>query len=103
MVARAGSGDRVMVEQLYEYKYWGPTSSTPITDPNPSLEAYIAAARRDATVHILLDSAYNDPGDPCGNTATCNYVNSIASAESLDLACLLGNPTGTGIHNKMVL
>jgi len=103
MVARAGSGDTVLVEQLYEYKYWGPTSSTPITDPNPRLEAYIAAAQRGALVRILLDSAYNDPGDPRGNTATCDYVNSVAASTGLDLACQLGNPTGTGIHNKMVL
>ena len=47
MVAHAG-GSRVLVEQLYENKYWGPTSSSPITDPNPRLEAYIAAARRGA-------------------------------------------------------
>jgi phosphatidylserine/phosphatidylglycerophosphate/cardiolipin synthase-like enzyme len=103
MVARAGRGDRVLVEQLYEYKYWGPTSSTPITDPNPRLEAYIAAARRGAVVRLILDSAYNDPLDPRGNTATCAYVNAIATSESLDVQCVLGDPTGTGIHNKMVL
>ncbi len=103
MVARAGSEDTVLVEQLYEYKFWGPTSSNPTDDPNPRLEAYIAAARRGAKVRILLDSAYDDPGDVRGNTATCAYVNGIASSEGLDLACLLGNPTGNGIHNKMVL
>ena len=103
MVARAGNGDRVLVEQLYDYKYWGPTSSTPITDPNPRLEAYVDAARRGAAVRILLDSAFNAALDPRGNTATCAYVNGLASAEGLDLACRLGNPTGTGIHNKMVL
>jgi phosphatidylserine/phosphatidylglycerophosphate/cardiolipin synthase-like enzyme len=103
LVARAGSGDRVYVEQLYEYKFWGPTSSNPTVDPNPRLEAYIGAARRGSVVRLLLDSAFNDPGDPRGNTATCSYVNSIAASEGLDLECLLGNPTGTGIHNKMVL
>jgi uncharacterized protein YkwD len=103
MVTHASGGSRVLVEQLYEYKYWGPTSSSPITDPNPRLEAYIAAARRGAVVDILLDSAYNDPLDPRGNTATCAYVNTIAASEGLSLNCLLGNPTGTGIHNKMVL
>jgi len=46
---------------------------------------------------------YDDRGDVRGNTATCNYVNDLAAAEGLDLACRLGNPTGTGIHNKMVL
>ncbi len=103
MIARAGRGSRVLVEQLYEYKYWGVTSSSPITDPNPRLEAYIAAARRGATVDILLDAAYNDPIDPRGNTATCAYVNGVAVNEKLSLACLLGNPTGAGLHNKMVL
>lgn len=103
MVARAGSGDMVLVEQLYEYKYWGPTSSNPTADPNPRLEAYIDAAQRGARVYILLDSQYDDPLDPRGNTATCAYVNAIALAESLQLSCLTGDPTGTGIHNKMVL
>jgi hypothetical protein len=103
MVAHAGGNSRVLVEQLYEYKYWGPTSSNPITNPNPRLEAYIAAARRGAAVRLLLDSAFNDVNDPRGNSATCAYVNGIAASESIDLECLIGNPTGTGIHNKMVL
>jgi cardiolipin synthase len=63
MVARAGSGDTVLVEQLYEYTFWGATASDPTDDPNPRLEAYIAAARRGAKVHMLLDSVYEDPGD----------------------------------------
>jgi len=103
MVARAGSGDTVLVQQLYEYTFWGATTSNPAADPNPRLEAYIAAARRGAMVRILLDSVWNDPGDVRGNTATCAYVNGLASSEDLDLACKLANPTGTGIHNKMVL
>ncbi|CAG0975774.1 hypothetical protein ANRL4_01555 [Anaerolineae bacterium] len=103
MVAKAGGGGRVLVEQLYEYKYWGPTSSSPITDPNPRLEAYIAAARRGAAVRLLLDSAFNDANDPRGNSSTCAYVNAIAASEAIDIECLIGNPTGTGIHNKMVL
>ncbi|MEW6404041.1 MAG: lamin tail domain-containing protein [Chloroflexota bacterium] len=103
IVERAGAGGTVFVEQLYERKFWGPTTSDPATDPNLRLEAYIDAARRGARVRILLDSFYDDPLDARGNTATCAYVNGIASAESLDLHCLIGNPTGTGIHNKMVL
>ena len=87
----------------YEYKYWGPTSSNPTADPNPRLEAYVDAARAGATVRILLDSQFDDPGDPRGNTATCLYVNDIAANEVLDLECRIGNPTGSGIHNKMVL
>lgn len=103
LVARAGPGDRVLVEQLYEHPFWGPTTSNAAADPNPRLEAYVAAARRGALVRILLDSAYDAPGDVRSNAATCAYVNGLASAEGLDLACLLGNPTGTGIHNKLVL
>lgn len=103
MVAHAGAGGNVFVEQLYERKYWGPSTSDPATDPNLRLEAYIDAARRGSRVRILLDSFYDDPLDPRGNAATCSYVNGVASTESLDLQCLIGNPTGTGIHNKMVL
>ncbi len=103
MVAHAGAGGTVLVEQLYERKFWGPTTSDPANDPNLRLEAYIAAARRGARVRILLDSVYDDPADSRGNAATCTYVNGVAASESLDLQCLLGNPTGTGIHNKMVL
>lgn len=103
MIARAGPGDRVLVEQLYEHPFWGPTTSNAAADPNPRLEAYVAAARRGALVRLLLDSAYDVPGDVRSNAATCAYVNGLAAAEGLDLACLLGNPTGTGIHNKMVL
>lgn len=103
MVARASAGDTVLVEQLYERKYWGPNTSNPATDPNLRLEAYIDAARRGAQVRILLDSFYDDPLDPRGNTETCIYVNGVATNESLDLECLIGNPTGNGIHNKMVL
>jgi hypothetical protein len=33
----------------------------------------------------------------------CEYVNALAASESLQLSCLIGNPTGTGIHNKMIL
>jgi len=94
--AHAGGGGRVLVEQLYEYKYWGPTSSNPITDPNPRLEAYIAAARRGAAVRLLLDSAFNDVNDPRGNSATCAYVNALAASEQINIQCLIGNPTGTG-------
>ncbi len=103
LVGRAGSGDVVLVQQLYERTYWGPTGSDPSADPNPRLEAYLDAARRGATVYILLDSYYDDPGDPRGNAATCAYANNIAAYEALHLLCRLGNPTGTGIHNKMVL
>ncbi|MCA9873230.1 MAG: lamin tail domain-containing protein, partial [Anaerolineales bacterium] len=104
LVNRAGPGDKVWVEQLYERPYWGPTAGgSPLTDPNPRLEAYIAAARRGADVRLLLDSYFDDPSSPTSNQATCNYVTTLARTEHLHLTCALGNPTGLGIHNKMVL
>lgn len=94
LLARAASGDTILVEQLYEQRFWG-------GDANPRLEAYVAAARRGATVRILLDSRYDDGG----NQTTAGYVNSIARSEGLTLTLetRLGNPTGEGIHSKMVL
>jgi len=97
LLARASSGDTVLAEQLYEHQYWG---SGTAEDPNPRLEAYIQAARRGATVRLLLDSRYDYYGD---NQVTADYVNGIARGEGLDLEARLGNPTGEGIHNKMVL
>jgi len=102
LVERTGSGDTVLVEQLYEREHWGATDSAPDTDPNPRLEAYIAAARRGATVHILLNGSL-DTGSVDKNTITCNYVNAIAQGEGLNLEAQLGDPAGRGIHNKMVL
>ncbi|MCB9446588.1 MAG: lamin tail domain-containing protein, partial [Ardenticatenaceae bacterium] len=102
LVGQAGVGDMVLVQQLDERPYWGATSSNPTNDPNPRLEAYIAAARRGAKVRLLLDE-YFDDGDAASNTATCAYVKAIAQNEGLDLDCALGNPAGLGIHNKMVL
>ena len=66
-----------------EHKYWGDGQSNPIADPNPRLQRLIKAARR--------------------NRATVDYVRAIAAAEGLDLDARLGNPTGGGIHAKIVL
>jgi len=100
---RAGPGDILQIEQLYERLYWGPAGSTPATDPNPRLEAYIAAARRGAQVYILLDWLFDDRSSPHSNYATMIYVNNIAAAEQLALEARLGNPTAGGLHNKMML
>lgn len=102
LVGQAGAGDVVLVEQLDERPYWGSTTSNPTDDPSLRVEAYLDAARRGAHVQLLLDGLF-DTGDATSNTATCAYVNGIAQAESLDLACKTGNPAGLGIHNKMVL
>ncbi|MCB0018175.1 MAG: lamin tail domain-containing protein [Anaerolineales bacterium] len=102
-INEAGPGSVIRVMQLNERPHWGPSNSTSLADPNVRLEAYIAAAQRGARVRILLDAYFADPSDPLGNQATCAYVHKIAMAEHLDLSCLLGNPAGLGIHNKMIL
>jgi len=99
MVARAGPGDTVLVQQLYERVSWGGAAATPESAPNPRLLAYIAAARRGATVRIMLDSFF----DPGANAQTAAWLNLLAQAEQLDLAARLANPAGRGLHNKMVL
>ncbi len=107
LLNRAGAGDTIYVQQLDERPYWGMSTSNPIDDPNPRLEAMLAAARRGADVWLLLDQyhveQFYDPDDPTSNPATCGRVNAIARAEKLSLRCQLANPTDLGIHNKMVL
>jgi hypothetical protein len=102
LVAQAGAGDVVLVEQLYEYPDWG---DNPTDSPNLRLEAYIAAARRGATVRILLNGG--DFGieyfSLTNNIEAAAYVNGIAQVEGLDMSAHLGDPTQYGIHNKMVL
>lgn len=103
LVEQAGAGDTILVEQLYERTMWGARDSSPEQDPNPRLEAYLDAARRGAKVRILLDRFFDDPEDPRSNAAAREYVNSLAAAEGLDIEVRRGNPTGEGLHNKMVL
>ncbi len=104
LLARAGPGDWVDVEQMYEYRSWGVMEdSTPA--PNLRLEAYIEAARRGAHVRILLNlgSFDQDFFDISKNLETVAYVNGIAHREGLNLQARLGDPTNYGIHNKLVL
>jgi phosphatidylserine/phosphatidylglycerophosphate/cardiolipin synthase-like enzyme len=103
LLARAGAGDTVLIEQLDEPLYWGSSDSDVIADPNPRLEAYLAAARRGARVRVLLDSFFDDLGSPRSNLRTAEYLNAMARAEGLDLEARRANPTGVGLHNKMVL
>jgi uncharacterized repeat protein (TIGR01451 family) len=106
LLGRAGPGDKVLTQQFYEHTHWGPCEGTPETDPNPRLEAYLDAARRGATVRILLDSHFDSSGhDECrrDNTFTLHYLQGIARQEGLDLQVRLGDPTYLGLHNKMVL
>lgn len=105
LVGQVNAGDTLYVMQLDERPYWG---DDPVTDPNPRMEAYLAAARRGAEVWILLDSYNNDqyeidPLDPANNLSTCAYAMSVANTEGLRVHCALGNPAGLGIHAKLVL
>lgn len=103
LLLRAGPGDEIYVEQLYEHKHWGLSTSNVIADPNPRLQALIDAARRGARVRLLLDSFFDEPNDVRNNIATLTYLNAVAAAEGLDLAVRMGNPTAGGIHAKLHL
>lgn len=103
LVNRAGAGDDLLVEQLSEPPAWGPSAGTIETDPNPRVEAYLAAARRGARVRVLLDAFFDDLASSRSNLRTEEYLNSVAASEGLDLQVRRGNPTGLGLHNKMVL
>jgi len=105
LIAQAGPGDTVLVEQLYENLYWGAEDSNVADDPNPRLQAYLAAARRGATVRVLLDAYFDnqDLNSPRSNLRTVEYLNALAATEGLDLEARRRNPTGLGIHNKMAL
>jgi cardiolipin synthase A/B len=105
LLREAGAGATVLVEQLYEHTFWGAGDSNVVADPNPRLEEYLAAARRGAKVRILLDSLFDaqDLDDPRSNLRTVEYLESVARREGLDLQARRGNPTGLGLHNKMVL
>jgi uncharacterized repeat protein (TIGR01451 family) len=101
LVARAGPGDGVYVEQLYEHPDWG----DPVSAPNLRLRAYVEAARRGARVRILLNGGTLDirQFSLTNNIEAAAYVNRIAQAEGFDLSAHLGDPTQYGVHNKMVL
>lgn len=103
LVDKAGPGDVILVQQLSEPPFWGPSDATVESDPNPRLQAYLAAARRGATVRILLDAFFDDLSSSRSNLRTEEYLTARARAEALDLEVRRGNPTGLGLHNKMVL
>jgi uncharacterized repeat protein (TIGR01451 family) len=104
LVSHAGPGDELCVEMLYERAHWGSQGvDTPASAPNPRLRAYVEAARRGARVRILLDRRFDDPEKSWSNAATVRYVNQLARDEGLDLQARLGDPSGGGIHNKMLL
>lgn len=63
----------------------------------------IAAARRGAQVRVLLDSLFDDDDALRSNRATVDYLNMLAANEGLDMQARTGNPTGGGIHMKLML
>ncbi|MBW7884511.1 MAG: hypothetical protein H3C34_18095 [Caldilineaceae bacterium] len=103
LLTRARAGDEILALQLYEHMFWGDSKSNPIADPNPRLQMMVDAARRGARVRLLLDSFFDDAESLRSNRATVDYVRAMAAAEGLDLDARLGNPTGGGIHAKVVL
>jgi cardiolipin synthase A/B len=103
LLAQARPGDLIHWVQLYEHKFWGETSSNPIADPNPRLQALIEAARRGASLRILLDSHFDSRSDRRGNHAVADYLHTLAAAESLDIEARVGNPAGLGLHAKVLL
>jgi cardiolipin synthase A/B len=56
-------------------------------------------------VRVLLDAFFDnqDLDNPRSNLRTIEYLKAVAQAEGLDLDARRGNPTGRGIHNKMLL
>lgn len=103
LLAQAGPGDVIHSMQLYEHKFWGESHSNPIADPNPRLAALIQAARRGATVHVLLDGYFDDTDALRNNQATAAYLRDLAQAEGLAIHARTGNPSGLGIHAKLML
>jgi hypothetical protein len=103
LLSRAGAGDTLLIEQLQEPPYWGPNEGTVDSDPNLRLEAYVAAARRGATVRVLLDAHFDSLSTARSNLRTQEYLAAVARAEGLDLQARRGNPMGLGLHNKMAL
>ncbi len=101
LLAQAGAGDEIYVEQMYEYPHWGDYAAA----PNLRLKAYIDAARRGARVRLLLNSGTFDQDyiDLAKNITTTDYINTLARQEGLDLQARMGNPTRYGIHSKTIL
>jgi len=100
LVARAGAGDWIFVEQQYERPHWGYGREQ---RPNPRVEAYLEAARRGARVRIILSG-----NRPSAKSEATGAIIAAAAAEGLDIKLLPGwLPRGRSrrepIHNKMLL
>lgn len=103
LVGSAQEGDTLLLQQLQERPHWGASTSNRTEDPNVRLETLIEAARRGASVRFLLDDFFDNPGSLTSNAVTCDLLNRLARDERLQLECRQANPTGLGIHNKMIL
>jgi hypothetical protein len=94
----SGAEESVDIEQAY-IKNWS-------SGKNPYLEEAIDAARRGASVRIILDSYYYNVDGDDDNDEMAAYINSVADAESLVLEARLAK-TGSGmpvkVHNKGVI
>jgi phosphatidylserine/phosphatidylglycerophosphate/cardiolipin synthase-like enzyme len=93
-IARAGAGDEILVQQLREAFEWG---NSAVPHDNPRVRALVEAAERGAQVLVMLDGGYDVGGK---NAAT------VAALQELGvpgLRAMTANPTGLGIHNKMLL
>ncbi|MCW1970844.1 MAG: lamin tail domain-containing protein [Anaerolineae bacterium] len=102
LLAQAGAGDEILVQQLDEPTYWGEATSNPKSDPNMRIEGVIGAASRGADVRVLLDGHYDRAGVR-SNISTTLYLNTIAQQFGWNMRAGRGNPTGNGIHNKLYM
>ncbi len=103
LLARAGPGDEIVIQQLDEPTYWGSSASTPEADPNLRLQAIVGAAQRGARVRVVLDGFYDRPQALRSNDSTVHYLMSLQAQNGWDIQAVIGNPTALGIHNKLML
>ena len=69
------------------------------------LSKSFTATDKTVKVRVLLDAFFDnqDLASPRSNLRTVEYLTAVAQAEGLDLQARRRNPTGQGIHNKMML
>lgn len=103
LLAQAGAGDEVIMQQLDEPTYWGSSASTPEVDPNLRLQAVLGAAERGARVRLVLDGFYDIAKSARSNDATSRYLLGMRAQHGWDIQSVRGNPTALGIHNKLIL